>query len=591
MRLLAKLVRTTLFSERLAKILVLVQVILLMVVWFTAPRLDLPNNVFEYMYKLPQSYWLSLAISFLVLIIVLARRVGLSYGLLTVMFTSALLFLTPCVMFVNEPGCRDVYGHISNALYIMEMGYFWGSGVERWPGSYIFMASYLTLTGLNPLYIMKLWHFLYISMWILAAYIIAKKVLSNSDTSYALLAPLAVMAFSWHSFHFGKQYFAHILWAVALSSVVISQGALRKGDIFTLTLLYATLVWSHPLTSLLLLALLIAMYIYPRLIRYVPFTSRSRSNSSMNQLNKVEHVAIVALITWIFYYIWTGYSIGGFMNAIDFMRSLLIESKHRPTELLTYAPLPSYTSEYLKAIYLRMFSSLFVFLTGFIASLILLIKTRTLRHAILAMTVLIPLILFVSPFSKQTLAMLNRGVEHALVPYAALLAWLSVMLGKNKHRVLTRLALVLIVMVTILFISLVPYVKWSSLTFMYIPTQSHTLAEFIVEYLEVEHYYKINALDIALRYHAVRHYNLELYWRCLYPIPGINDMYTHYPLIPSDLTKYSVTALSHRYFIEDLYRSYEPPFSKYLHGLIVLLERTYDKIYMSSVHYYVYFIS
>lgn len=582
------------------KICLIISTIFLAVTWIKTPRIDLPHKILEYFNSLPIYYWISLFLLLSVLLVLIKYNgyKSLAYGMFAIIILSALLFLTPLVVFVNDPGCRDVYGHMAFSLYIVKLGRVEGSGIEEFPGSYIFMANYILLTDLNPLYIMKLWRLLYVLVWILAPYIIAKRIINGLIKSYALLAPLTIMAFSWHGFYFGKQFFAHILWAVAtLSLIITSQKYIKKEDVSILILIYVTLVLSHPLTSLLLLALLIATYIYPRIItQCMPFIQRMGITSSMSRskLNAMKYVLLAIFSIWVFYYVWTGYALGTIKGIVNLVKNLLVEREYKFVKLLEYVPLPSYSSKYLKVIYLKMFSSLFVFFTGFIMGLATLLRAQKLEYITLSLAILVPLTFFILPFSRTTLAMLNRGIEHALVPYAALASFVISTAMHLKNKKLCYLLIFPLVSLLLFMITLIPITKYSSSSFMYIPTISHETANYLIMYLNGQNVMRlrINVPDIAIRFHAMLKSNIYWYKKVV-TSRGLNVLYEYFMsnhTLINEIRKYNIIVISYRYFIQDMFWKYKYPMRRFVIRIIKILNRYFNKVYTNSKYCSIYFI-
>jgi hypothetical protein len=483
---------------------------------------------------------------------------------------------------------------MSNALYIAKLGTIAGSGIERWPGSYIFMGILLLTTNLRPLIIMKFWYFLYMLIWILASFSMGKILFENTSYGRLLpLTPLFVTAFAWHSFHFGKQFFSHILWAVALLALLASlRDSLSGRSLILIALLYIALIISHPLTSLLLLTLMLLLFLS---LLVLPRIRRRMTATSLAMNERIKNVLMIMLLFWTFYYIWTGYVFGSFVNVFNFIKDMLLGGKEAPTQLLTYAPLPSYTSEYAKAIYLRMFSSLFVFFTGFVAGLIVLLRSRRLEHVFASLAVLTPLIFFASPFSRMTLAMLNRGVEHALVPYAAMIVATLQFLPKRRLR---RLTLLLLIMVATLLMVLIPVTKYSMSVSTHVPSTSLNIAMFLSSnYLSKpdDRFYEPN---IPLTMYYLLNLDAETIKLLDLSKPRIGvNLYEIYIIHPSDVeglreaaSRNKLIILTSRFYAYDLIWKNEITYVNFTNTLQEILNKdlTFIKAYTNSEYSIVY---
>jgi len=566
---------STYLSNKALTILITLSLLLFIITILVAPRIDASSDIFLYVKSLPITYWIGLALS--TLILVWKGKQSKSAVISSTMLIACFLFALPSIVYVYDPSCRDAYGHMSRALYVIRSGNVRASGVERHPSAYISMAILLIVTRISPLYVMKLYHFFYTLMMALPAYLIATHVSRNAH-----IAPLAMLGLLWFGSHFGKHTYGYILYGILFLLLIMHIKKPNPSIGVAIILVYGAFTITHPLSSLL---------VVPITLLYILESHLLKNNGAKFRVSLV----LLFITIWCSWYVITGLFIKPIVESLRATCELLTRELKEPTYSLAKY-LPTYSAEYLKVIYLRIFSSLLVVITGMILSVVALFRRRDASCLLLATGLLLCLGFFALPWSRLTLANLNRAVEHSLIFYTPLLPT-TIGFRKISERKVARFGMYTTYFMLLLFIVLVfsmPVTTFtSSMPSMHIPTTSHKMASFISAYFTPESNDKLNLPDIAIEYHSMLHNNFPLYYKWG-GAKGLGELYLlsqNKDVFLKVIGDYRLIAVSHRYFVLDNFYVYNPPFKEFLIYFIEVMDSDsrFDKIYTNSRFYSIYF--
>lgn len=546
-------------QKMLPTMLTVFSLLFLTITTLTVPRIETSSDIFLYVKSLPITYWAGLISSILVCVwkekrpkFVIINSIAIAYY----------LFAIPNIVYIFC-GSRDAYGHISRALHLVKVKHLGAIGIESFPGAYISAAMFLLITEIKPLHMLKAYSLFFTIMTALTVYLIARTLTKNVDVSL-----LAILGLLWFGAHFGKHTYGYMLWNFFWLFLILY---IRKTNLCTsiaCLLTYIALTISHPMPSF-LIPLITLLY------SFVQYLSRSD-----RAISKHDHYPMLLLTTiiWCLWYIVSGFFVKPLVNLLK----SILEVREPLSHLRYFAP---YSSEYLKVVYLRAFSSLFAIASGATISVLILFRKSDNISTLLAVGTLFCVGVFISPFTSLTLANLNRATEHMLIFYTPLL---SIFLKKRMFEsgFIEKVFANAMFSVFIALILLMPITTFtSSMPYMHIPTISHEMASFLsINYMPRSDD-KLNLPNIAIEYHSILHNNFPLYykWRSAEGLGRLYFLRDESTFIKA-IGEYNLIVISHTYFVLDNFRIYDPPFKMFLAHLIEALnsDSRFNMVYMNS---------
>jgi len=564
----------TRLSNKALPTLVTLSLLLFIITTLATPRIDASSDIFLYVKSLPITYWIGLTLS--VLTLVWGGRWSRFAVISSTVLITCYLFVLPSIAYVNYPGSRDAYGHMSYALYISNVGHVDGIGVGRFPGSYIFTATIHLVAGIEPLNILKVYNPAYILFIALIAYLMARRI---GGRECAYIAPLAILGLYWSCMYFGKSTYAYMLWAILwLLLLMLVEHRETKTAILTI-LAYSALTISHPLSSFL---------IFPIMLLYIMLSCLLKKGEKLRLSSFILFTTI-----WCSWYIVTGFFIMPIIGSLRNVYELLLHEIHEPL----HSPIKytaAYSTNYLKVVYLRTFSSLFVLTTGTILSAIAIFKRHSNSILLLTSSILSLIGLFASPFSRLSLANLNRAVEHSLILYVSLLSVTTKFVSSSKRGAIKFYKVSITYLIPLVLIDsmfLMPVTSYtSSAPFMHVPTPSLKMADFIATRYSPDRDAILNSLSFGMEYYTILRNNYLLHLK-VQSQEGLHKLYyDNWDNVPSTIKKYEMIVVEYKYFVEDTFWAYDPPFSKFLRGLVNYLNTSpdFNKVYANSQYCSVY---
>ncbi len=276
----------------------------------TIPIIDASSDIYQYTQNLPAMYWIGLVFSLFAL--VWKGRFSKIATICFVILVGCYIFALPSVVYVNDPGSRDAYGHMSYAFYVMENGNTTGSGADRFPGAYVSMAGFLEVTRMDSILTMKCFHIFFVLFLALAAYLIALRV---SRFNYAYIAPLAVLGLSWFGNSFGKHTYGYMLYGILLLTLIVYLKTSNTKFAFLSSIIYFALVVTHPLSSLIASAVIFALFFGLYLKK------RSKLFGSLS---------LLFIVSWCSWYIVTSFFTNDLVASLRQTYELLLQESNEP---------------------------------------------------------------------------------------------------------------------------------------------------------------------------------------------------------------------------------------------------------------------
>ena len=219
----------------------------------------------------------------------------------------------PSVVYVNDPGSRDAYGHMSYAFYVMENGNTTGSGADRFAWCLrLYGRLPLEVAGLDSILTMKCFHIFFVLFLALAAYLIALRVFRFN---YAYIAPLAVLGLSWFGNSFGKHTYGYMLYGILLLTLIVYLKTSNTKFAFLSSIIYFALVVTHPLSSLIASAVIFALFFGLYLKK------RSKLFGSLS---------LLFIVSWCSWYIVTSFFTNDLVASLRQTYELLLQESNEP---------------------------------------------------------------------------------------------------------------------------------------------------------------------------------------------------------------------------------------------------------------------
>ncbi len=541
---------------------------LLIITALSAPIIDESSDIFQYSKSLPITYWIGLSFSLLVLL--WKGKLSKVATICLVMLIGCYVFALPSVVYVNDPGSRDAYGHMSYAFYTMENGNTTGSGADRFPGAYVSMAELLTVTGMDSGQVMKAFHPFFVLFMALTAYLIALRM---SDRKYAYFAPLAILGLSWFGNSFGKHTYGYMLYAILLLTIIIYLKSSNSKFAFLSFIIYGALVITHPLSSLLVSVILSAFF----------FGLYLKKRSTL-----LGSLVLLFFVIWCSWYIVTSFFTKDLVASLRMTYELLLQEFNEPMNS-TVNYIINYSTEYMTVIYLRIFSSLFIIISGVALSVIALFKKVGRTGLLLVVGILICAGIFIGPWSRTSLANLDRGIEHSLIYLSALISLVigfKIVSPRKAFRIGKKGFATLLLALFSIMILLMPVASFtSSMSFMNISTPSHNEADFISAYYTPVSGENVSYPDIAMRYHSILKGNLQLFFKSGESLDTLyNICKDNVSAINESLVKYNLVVLTHEYYNLDQFYQYTPTFGSFLMAFNQTIDTNsyFNKVYSDA---------
>jgi hypothetical protein len=222
--------------------------------------------------RLPIFYWGGVATTVLTIIFSLCNKSGLNVRNSLVVLLLIMIFLNIVPTLVEQPVGLSLMslwpssqanqlvatGHITIGQSRLLMDY------SAWPFSTIFTAILMELTGLSVITLAKWFPLFTVSLWGLLVFIILRKFLRPE---YALVGVSLFLCGSWtRQQYFGPQSFAFIFYLLfiflATKSPRFRFGVENRKFLALTLLVFIGAVFSHALTSLMVLLIMISSYVF-----------------------------------------------------------------------------------------------------------------------------------------------------------------------------------------------------------------------------------------------------------------------------------------------------------------------------------------
>lgn len=223
--------------------------------------------------KLPVAYWIGLAVTCALWYIGKGKRFLLVVALL---LTASYLYVAPAIIRV-PPWISNSYYPYGESLLINETGHLTDRPSRLlvsyldWPIFLYFASSLKLVTGLPDFVIVKFFPLFAIASYVLFATLILR---TRLRFSYALFGGAWLLgSFFIRQHYFGPQGFAYIHFLMSLlivSWLFFSESGHKNALTSLLLFLLAVTTLTHPLTSLMLLIVMISVYLTRRFIAKKP---------------------------------------------------------------------------------------------------------------------------------------------------------------------------------------------------------------------------------------------------------------------------------------------------------------------------------
>ena len=472
-------------------LMVLLSLSFLGITLFVMPRIDeaQPDPYFQFRI-MPVFYWVGLSITIIAILreVFLNKRENLRrvLGLFFVIMLSFYVFDIPRLFYQN-PIYDDTYIFIGESYYAVHYGHTgWGHSLET-PGLALFSSQLELITGISSISIAGIISLILPLLAILFIYVIAESLI-NKPT--ALLASLFYVSINWLGFDFNRQSFAIVIGMVVLYFICKFFLGKSTREFFLLVVVsYAALVVTHPVSSLVAIAMVLAIALMVPLIHFM----RQRLLEMENGVEWKQSLRRALILTAIFSLIWlmwntyTGVNLEIAISTLDeTIRSII--GQRNVGEIISEI-LPSYTVAYYPIVLLRLFEMVFAAVVGAILALIILIKTDLYKNRLIVSSWFIgSMSIAIFGFYGGWLQLLFRPFLHASPAFSILLSlWL--LSKKSKHLKNNRLSRITLKTVKItattlmiIFLFSTPLTIFSHAPFMYPPTEYFTHVDFVVRH-------------------------------------------------------------------------------------------------------------
>jgi hypothetical protein len=237
---------------------------LLLLTFATLPRIDyVEPDIFLYLNNLPVIYYVSLITSIIVALISQNRFIRI----FSVIAFTLLIMLTPSVMFTN-PWHMDSYPFTGEGVYVQinsELGN--AHYLSESPALGLVLGSFLMITGINPLVLMRIYPSIVAIICVLIVYSLAEKL--KIDKKSAVFAPLCLVAIMWpNAFHVSRQSFALLYYLASwlcLFMLILNPKDRKISLILVIQLIL--IVITHPATPIFFMTNLVAVIIVGGIFR------------------------------------------------------------------------------------------------------------------------------------------------------------------------------------------------------------------------------------------------------------------------------------------------------------------------------------
>jgi len=534
----------------LAILIVSLSVSILFATLLTLPRIDTaqPDPYFHVKIT-PVIYWIGFCLAiFVTLGIVFSKREASGHyglGLFPVMLLSVYVYVIPHLFYIN-PIYTDTYIFVGELLYTLRYGHIgWGHSYET-PGLALFSSQFSLITGIDHIIVAEILQLVIPLIMIFLVYVVAQLFVSKR---IALLACLFSISINWMGFVFNRQSFGLLLFMLVcylMFKILASKAKILPWNLL-LILSFSALVFSHPISSLLVIitAFLVAVFAYlvPVIRRFWRVQEDSFEWRRL-MIRAISQTAVFSII-WLLWNTYVGVNIDYAIRTFDetFRGILGLAHIEQPGALT-----PNYTSTYLPIIGLRMLEMIFVATIGTILAILVLVKVHAHpKNIILSSWFIGCMSLSVFGFYGNWLQLLYRPFLHAYPAFSTLLAWFIV--SRNsihieigfRTKLVFRIAKGLSVGIMLFFLLIIPLTMYSHAPFMYPPR---------VYYRETIHVVQHGNGTIAV-FEIGSEYG---YYQLL-----TNASYTSaVPYMPSSNREYRTIMTGYRGYIKDAFFVYTP---------------------------------
>ena len=439
-------------------------VMLFLVTIATLPKLDFSEpNVFFYLQHLTPLYYLCLVFS-----LIIAVSFGKDLlGILAAIIFSLLLLWTPSLMLVQS-WPMDTYPFLSQAVYVARNGNTGTGTLSETPSLGLFFGSFLSLTGIDPFILVRMYPAFFTVIFVVLLYLIAKQI---GIEKKPVIAPLLSVAVMWpNEVHFSRQCFSLIFYVGAWFFLL---KLMKKKDrrIFLLLLFQILLLTlSHPGSSLFFITNLVAIVVFGSIFR------KFQSKDYRLLTNSI----IFSVTSWI---VWNAFTLSeskGINVLIQMFERVTSSMLENPSEVPGLAKIfVGYTSTYSNVIHIRLVMTGFVCLSAIFLSVVIYHYDKNKKTVAVIMSWLATNIFSAVFFLYAGLPFMARPALFSFIAWAPLGALTYKVLNRKRKKVMTFFFISAFVIVPAF---LMPIIKYAPIPFAFATGQELASATFIYRY-------------------------------------------------------------------------------------------------------------
>ena len=336
-------------SISLKYLLTAIVILLFLCTIVTLPRIDyVEPNVFFYLQNLTPFYYVCLFFS---LAVALYFKRG-PVSLIAAIIFGLLLLWTPSVMIV-QLWPMDTFPFLGQILHVTQTGYASTDVLGETPGLGLFVGTFISLTGLDPFLVAKLYVGFFTVMFVTFLYLTGKEL---GLEKVPVLVPLLSVAVMWpNEIHLSRQCFSLIFYVAALFLFLKLMKKRDRKIVPMLMLTILLLVISHPVSSIFFMTSLGAIIVLGSILR------KLQAKDYRLMISTIFFTAV----SWI---VWNAYCLQtskGLDVLVQLSQSFLTVILKTPTEVSGISKiLGGYTPVYSAVINLRLGLTVFIGLSA-----------------------------------------------------------------------------------------------------------------------------------------------------------------------------------------------------------------------------------
>jgi hypothetical protein len=249
-----------------------------------------PDNIYGLYEVVPIWFWIGIfsLLSGMIIMIDCAPRYFFLFQLILLNF---MVWITPVFI---EPNARvtDTWVHFSNTQMILETASIPSRNYNTylaWPGSFVYHASFILLSGISPMTYMKYFPILSSAVFLFGYYLLVKHLVKGKQL-FRIALIYSVLLNVWLQFHCSPQAVGLMLFPLVLFTILFKR---TWRWFLVLTILLGVLLITHPTTSLFLFAIIISIFTLQFILKFKDKTKRKLSNQQIFILMLVVSTTVV----------------------------------------------------------------------------------------------------------------------------------------------------------------------------------------------------------------------------------------------------------------------------------------------------------